>query len=50
MLDSVIEDSTDYAWTYFSKEKPELKHVMMSLLKDLKVKYGIGVDYYTCSL
>ena len=33
----VIEDSVDYAWSFF-KEKSDLAGVMMGLLKNLKTK------------
>ena len=40
-----VEDSTDYALSYFLKEKSELKDMMMSLLKDLKAMYGVTESY-----
>ena len=32
----VIEDSADYVWSYFLKEKLELKNLMMGLMKNFK--------------
>ena len=31
----VIKDRTGFAWSYFLKEKSELKNVMLGLIKDL---------------
>ena len=36
-----IEDSPDYVWSYFLKEKLDLVCVMMGLVKNLKTKYNI---------
>ena len=44
----VIEDSTDYVWNYFLKEKSELKNVVVCLIKNLKMKYDIQVWYLLC--
>ena len=41
----MVEDSTDYALSYFSKEKSESKDVMMSLSKDLKSTYSVDKRY-----
>ena len=43
-----MEDSTNYAWSYFSKEKSELKDVMMFSFKDLKATYDVDVRYVCC--
>ena len=32
----VIEDSSDYAWGYFLKDKSTLKNVMLGIVNDLK--------------
>ena len=32
----VTDDNTDFAWSYFEKEKFELKTVMLHLIIDLK--------------
>ena len=45
----VIEDITNYLWSYFQKEKLELKNVMMGLIKNLKTKYNIQVQYMCCN-
>ena len=31
----IVEDSTDYVWSYFVKEKFDLKAVMVELIKEL---------------
>ena len=36
-------DATDYAWSFFLKEKSELKDVMLSLVRELQEKYGVTV-------
>ena len=41
----VVEDSNDYAWIFFLKEKSELEDVVMSLLKDLKTSCSCNVRY-----
>ena len=45
----VIEDSTDYPWSYFLIEKSKLKHVMLAQIKHLKTKYGVQVLYLHCN-
>ena len=32
----VIEDCTNYEWSYFLKEKPKLKKMMLDSIKNLK--------------
>ena len=44
----VLDDSTHYVWKYFLKEKFDLKNVIMSLIKKLKTKYNIQVQYLHC--
>ena len=44
----VVEDSMDYAWSYFLKEKSELKDLMMTLFKDSKMMFGVTVRYAHC--
>ena len=34
----VIEDSTDFTWSYFLKKKLDLLSAMMNLVKNLKTK------------
>ena len=43
----VIGDSTDHAWSYFIKEKLDLKNVM-SPIKNLKTKKNIQGQYLCC--
>ena len=40
-----MEDSPDYALSYFLKEKLELKTVMFGMIKNLEAKYGIKFHY-----
>ena len=44
----VVEDSTHYAWSYFLKEKLELKDGMLELLKDFRSTQCIDVRYTHC--
>ena len=43
-----IEESMYYTRGNFLKEKPELKDVMMSLIKYLKATYRVNVSYVNC--
>ena len=45
----VLEDSIDYAWSYFLKEKSELEDIMLIFLKYLKSTQGINVRYTNCN-
>ena len=38
----------DFAWSYFSKEKSELKKMMFGFINDLKTKSGIHVQCARC--
>ena len=40
-----MEDSTNCMWSYFLKEKLDLKNVVMGLIKKLKTKYNIWIQY-----
>ena len=40
-----MEDSANYAWSYFLKEKSKLKKVTLGFIKNLEIKYGIQVLY-----
>ena len=44
----VVEDSSDYAWSYFLKVKLVLRNVMLGFIKEFKSKYGIQVKYAQC--
>ena len=44
----VMEDSNDYAWSCFLKEKSDLAAVMSGLTKKLKNKYVMQVQYLHC--
>ena len=43
-----MENSTDFAWSYFLKEKSESKTMMMSSILDLKAMYGNYEKYARC--
>ena len=40
-----VDDFIDHAWSYFLNEKPELKDVMVPLIKDLKTSESIDFRY-----
>ena len=44
----VVEDSSDYVWSFFLKEKPDLADTMLGLVKNLKTKYNLQVQYLCC--
>ena len=44
----VVEDITKYAWSFFLKEKSDLSGVLMSLVKNLNIKYNTQVQYLCC--
>ncbi len=39
----VLDDCTDLAWSYFLKNKSDLKDEILALIKELKAKYDITV-------
>jgi transposase InsO family protein len=39
----VVDDCTDYAWSFFLKQKSETKDIMIALIKELQQAYGIEV-------
>ena len=41
----VVDDSSDYIWSFFLKEKSDLADMMISLIKNLKNKYNMQVQY-----
>ena len=41
----VVKDSINYVWSYCLKKKLDLAGVMMGLIKNLKTKYNIHVQY-----
>jgi len=44
----VMDDCTDYCWSYFLKQKSELQEEVIKLIKDLKMKENIQVKYIRC--
>ena len=44
----VLDDCTDLAWSYFLKNKSDLKDEILALIKQLKAKFGITVRYIRC--
>ena len=44
----IIEDITNCTRSNFLKENSDLKNVMMGLIKNLKTKYNIQVQYLCC--
>ena len=43
-----MEDSSDYVWIFFLKEKSNLGGIILGLIKDLKNKYNMQVQYLCC--
>ena len=44
----VMDDKTGKTWSYFLKAKSELKNKLISLIRHLKMKYGIEVKQLRC--
>jgi len=44
----VVDDCTDYAWSFFLKQKSETKDIMIALIKELKQAYDIEVKTIRC--
>ena len=44
----VIDDSTDYIWSFFLKKKNDLCAATIGLIKDLKAKNCLTVKYVRC--
>ena len=44
-ISSVIDDSSDYVWSFFLKEKFNLMDVMLSFITNLKNKYNLQLQY-----
>ena len=44
----VVDDHTDYCWSFFVKKKSELKDKVVPLIKELKAKNGIEVKFIRC--
>ena len=44
----VMEESTNYSWHFFLREKSNLASVMMGLVKNFKIKYNMQVQYLHC--
>ena len=44
-----MKDITNHAWKYFSEEQSELKNMTLGLIRNLKTKYDIQVQYECCN-
>ena len=44
----VVDDCTDYAWSFFLKQKSDLKDITIALIKELKQAYDIDVKIIRC--
>ena len=44
----VVDDKTDYAWSYFLKNKSDTPHKITNLIKHLKAKYKFVVSSLRC--
>ena len=45
----VIDNSSDYIWSFFLKENSNLANAMVDLIKNLKDKYSLQVQYLHCN-
>ena len=45
----VVEDSGNCAWSFFLKKKSNLSGVMLGLIKNLRNKYSMKVQYLCCN-
>ena len=43
------KENSDCGWSYFLKEKLDIRDLVMSLLKDFKMKQGIGSRNIYCN-
>jgi transposase InsO family protein len=41
----VVDDCTDFEWSFFLKKKSDLKDEIFTLIRELKEKHGIQVKY-----
>ena len=44
----VMDDSSNYALSFFLKEKSDLAGIMLGLVKNLKNKYAMQIQYLDC--
>ena len=44
----VIDDSSNYVWSFFLKEKSDIADIMFGLIKNLKNKYIMQVQCLHC--
>jgi transposase InsO family protein len=44
----VLDDASDYCWSYFLKKKSDLSQTVRNLVKDLKVKHKKRVKFIRC--
>ena len=45
----VVDDHSDYSWSFFLTEKSDLTKKMIGLIKDLKTKYNLQVQRLRCN-
>ena len=43
-----MEDNSNFFWSFFLKKKSDLVDVMIGLIKNLKNKYNLQVEYLCC--
>jgi len=44
----IVDDATDFCWSFFLKSKSETKQVMIALIKELNDKHKIKVERIRC--
>ena len=44
----VVDDCTNYAWSFFLKQRSEIKDIVIALIKELKQAYDIEVKTIRC--
>ena len=45
----IINDCSDYSWSFFLKEKSDLAKTMLALVINLKIKFNLQVQYLCCN-
>ena len=45
----VIDDCSNYSWSFFVKEKSNLAETMLGLVKNLKIKFNLQVQCLSCN-
>ena len=44
-----VYDKSDYTWSFFLKEKSYFMITVIGLIKDLKAKHGIEMEWICCN-